>query len=740
MRFQCSFCLSLIETEQKFGSRLECPSCRRKGFVPRSRFAQNCVIDDFVIREKIGGGSTGRVYKAIQLSLAREVALKVIEAGNTDGNRFEDLMREARVAARLNHVNLIQALALGQEDGIYYMAMNLVEGETLKTRLLREGTLEVDEALHIIQQIAEALWYAWESAQMIHRDVKPENIMITVDGIIKLTDMGLAVILSGLDNGGTVCGSPSYMSPEQFSGGESDTRSDIYSLGITLYEMLSGELPFKAETLQEVANQHFSEEAMPLHRLSRDIPLNVSNLVRRMIEKYPEDRFSDMNQLLNEIWEVRQVTAPDNSMIPDVHTISMSRLSYDRQRSVAQISDNEPQNAIRDEIERHRSRRKDIFYIVILAFVFLFMIFSYVFQYYLSKAGDEYTNSQVYPIQKRVEEFEDNMASGHIAHSILEVEVANILRSFPSKRLPQLDSLYWKVRTYSTEIREKKLQVEITRKENHIEELSKKLNHETQSNTELSQELTTKIKEFEVVQKKYKATEKALGEQMKKISDELNILNLKAQITTRHEDVIWKNMVLNTLYFSVRNRDFNRAKATVAYQSQEYSGKYKEWLSPFLQVIAELEQIDSLFFSKTSSLVGLTIPSEGRVVMVESGMIFYQSKSSGNSVRSRAWYDLEPKTLYALIRRAAPKLGENNDLQFKLALYGGNMAHPALDVAPSPIQEWRHAVVEYAIEAILISAYYNRTQASAEAAILLERFKLAPALAAEIEKKLKPLL
>ena len=110
MRFQCSFCLSL---------RLECPSCRRKGFVPRSRFAQNCVIDDFVIREKIGGGSTGRVYKAIQLSLAREVALKVIEAGNTDGNRFEDLMREARVAARLNHVNLIQALALGQEDGIY---------------------------------------------------------------------------------------------------------------------------------------------------------------------------------------------------------------------------------------------------------------------------------------------------------------------------------------------------------------------------------------------------------------------------------------------------------------------------------------------------------------------------------------------------------------------------------------------------------------------------------------------
>ena len=193
MRFRCPFCLSLLETLLDNNTPFDCPSCGRKTFVPKSSFEPDCVIDDFVIRKKIGRGSIGTVYKAVQLSLEREVALKILSPELTNTNVTADFLREARAAAKLIHTNLVQAFAVGEENGVCFMAMNYINGESLKAKLLREGRLSVDESLHIVQQVAEALHYAWQEAKLIHRDVKPDNIMITTEGIVKLTDLGLAI-------------------------------------------------------------------------------------------------------------------------------------------------------------------------------------------------------------------------------------------------------------------------------------------------------------------------------------------------------------------------------------------------------------------------------------------------------------------------------------------------------------------------------------------------------------------
>jgi serine/threonine protein kinase len=228
----------------------------------------------------------------------------------------------------------VQALAVGEDDGTCYMAMTYINGETVKARLKRDGKFEVDEALHIVQQVAEALYYAWDEAGMIHRDVKPDNIMITDDGIVKLTDLGLAMQQTEWREDMEISGSPSYMSPEQFTGDKLDSRSDIYSLGVTLYQMISGILPFDGQTVKSVAKQHFEEEAVPLNKRDPKVPPKVAQFVSRMMAKNPEDRFKDLEELLHGIWNLRQKTAPDTSLVPDVHTISIKRLDYEMQNDL----------------------------------------------------------------------------------------------------------------------------------------------------------------------------------------------------------------------------------------------------------------------------------------------------------------------------------------------------------------------------------------------------------------------
>ncbi len=729
MRFQCTFCLSLIDTNQDFGTQLICPSCKRKCFVPRSRFSENRVIGDFVIREKIGGGAGGKVYKATQLSLGRTVALKILTADdNADPRKYEDFMHEARAAARLNHVNLIQAYAVGEEDGIYYMAMNLVDGETLKTRLQREGRLEVDEALHIAQQVAEALWYAWENARMVHRDVKPENIMITNDGIVKLTDMGLAVIQSEFCENAEICGSPSYMSPEQLSGASLDTRSDIYSLGITLYEMLAGELPFKAHDFEEVAAQHFTEEAMPLRRLNRDIPVKVSNLVRQMMEKLPEDRFADMNELLDEIWQVRQATAPDSSMIPDVHTISINRLNYDLQRQ-----------SLKTEAAESHKKQHDSFipFIIISIILFLMMVASYGYQYYLNRVEHD-KNTSLLPLQERIELFEKNIEKNELPLSALDTEANSILAAMPHRRDESTESMYWKVHSRQGSLKIHGLEQKLKLREDEVKDLKNRLDSEQQWHAALNDEILQLKKSTDLMQTKIRNDEKTFKEQNAKLRTELESAVKANQLISVSQEHFWRNQFLITLYSSIRARDYQRGRDFIDYQIAIRGKAYTPWLESFREPLTALEELDGLFYSKNSKLTGIRIPNEGQVVMVDGGVIFYQS---GSAVRSRPWYEFDAVTLYSLVRQANRQLAGNRvHFDVLMAVYGGNMAHPALNQGSVPFKELRRAVLDLSIENILVTAYGNRTQASAEAGALLERFRHDPGLAKVISDSLKNLL
>ena len=350
IRFVCPFCHFTVAAEDtERGCRIICKGCGKNILVPSGRFDEGCIIGDFIINAHLGRGSIGDVYKATQISLDRPVALKVLTPKFMTKKGVADFLKEARQASTLSHLNLVQSYAVGQDSNYIYMAMTYIKGETLQARLKREGRIPVDESLHIIQQVAEALYYAWDECRMIHRDVKPENIMLTDKGIVKLTDLGLAMNQSEWSENMEISGSPSYMSPEQFAGEKLDTRSDIYSLGVTLYQMISGLLPFDADTVTSVARQHFEDRERPLNVVLPGVPKAVSALVEKMMAKDPNDRYANMEELLTAIWTIRQNTAPDRGMIPDVHTISIKRLDYESQQERVAL---EKGSAVRPEAFR----------------------------------------------------------------------------------------------------------------------------------------------------------------------------------------------------------------------------------------------------------------------------------------------------------------------------------------------------------------------------------------------------
>lgn len=341
MRFRCPFCYVAVKADQDCcGYPMTCPNCARKISVPPGRFAPGSIVGDFLIKKKLGSGNSGSVYLATQLSLERQVALKILSPEYTAKHGIESFLREARSAAKLNHINLVRSFAVGQEDSFFYMAMTCVNGESIKERLDREGPIDVDESLHIIQQVAEALCYAWENSHLIHRDIKPENIMVTLEGIVKLTDLGLSIYAGDANTPDAVAGSPAYMSPEQLSGKPLDSRSDIYSLGITLFQMMTGRLPYDGTNIKTIADQHFFTPVPLLHKIHKGIPKNVSLFVARAMAKEPGDRFADMEHFLREIWTLRQTTAPDRTLIPEIHTLSSAHLDYESHLEQAKVKRN----------------------------------------------------------------------------------------------------------------------------------------------------------------------------------------------------------------------------------------------------------------------------------------------------------------------------------------------------------------------------------------------------------------
>ena len=310
MRFQCSSCGRIVAVDDiDAGIMVQCGHCGSVVQVPPTRLSRGSVIADFIIRRAIGQGGMGTVYLSHQITLDRPAALKILAESYANNAEFVALfIKEARAAAKLNHPHIVQAYAVGEDDGLLYFAMENIDGETMKDVLEREGVIPVDQALNVIQQIAEALNYAWIEQKLIHCDIKPDNIMLTSTGRAKLADLGLARVTGDMSDtdDDEVMGTPQYISPEALTGAPMDTRSDIYSLGATFYQFVTGRLAFDGATAAEIAKKHLTEPLIPPRSVNKDIPESVSRIIMKMMAKNPSMRYQDASELIDDLRNARR--------------------------------------------------------------------------------------------------------------------------------------------------------------------------------------------------------------------------------------------------------------------------------------------------------------------------------------------------------------------------------------------------------------------------------------------------
>jgi serine/threonine protein kinase len=263
-------------------------------------------ISRYKILEKLGEGGMGVVYKAEDTKLNRMVALKFLPPDLTrDPEAEQRFIHEAQAASALEHANICSVHEIGELEGQTFIVMGYYEGETLKKRIER-GPLPIDEAVSITIQVAEGLSKAHQ-AGIVHRDIKPANIVLTKDGAAKILDFGLAKVAGHalLAKPGTTLGTAAYMSPEQAEGETIDDRPDLWSLGVTLYETLSGTRPFESDYEQALVYSILNAEPQPLRRIRSDVPESLEKISRRALQKKPVERYQTAAELIADLESYR---------------------------------------------------------------------------------------------------------------------------------------------------------------------------------------------------------------------------------------------------------------------------------------------------------------------------------------------------------------------------------------------------------------------------------------------------
>ncbi len=302
--------------------------------------------DRYEILEKIGTGGMADVYKAKCHKLNRFVAIKVLKQEFSENANFVSKFRtEAQATAGLMHPNIVNVYDVGEEDGIYYIVMELVEGITLKKYIEKKARLSFKEAVSIAIQVSMGIELA-HSNHIIHRDIKPQNIIISKDGKVKVTDFGIAKAATSNTITSNVMGSVHYTSPEQARGGYSDEKSDIYSLGITMFEMLTGRVPFNGETTVAIAIKHIQEELPSPREFVPEVPGSVEAIVLKCCQKSPDRRYQNMQELIADLKQ--SLMNPDEDFVV--------RNDPDMAAGTRAITDSE-----REQIKRRTAYQEDYY-------------------------------------------------------------------------------------------------------------------------------------------------------------------------------------------------------------------------------------------------------------------------------------------------------------------------------------------------------------------------------------------
>lgn len=277
------------------------------------------ISDRYEVTDKVGSGGMSDVYKAKDHKLNRFVAMKVLKSEFSEDKNFVTKFKvEAQSAAGLSHPNIVNVFDVGEDNGIHYIVMELIEGITLKKYIERKGQLSVKEAVSILIQVAQGIEAAHNN-HIIHRDIKPQNIIISKEGKVKVTDFGIARAASTNTISSNAMGSVHYISPEQAKGGFIDEKSDIYSLGITLYEMLTGRVPFEGDSTVSIALQHVQND-MPSPKIYvEELPISVEKIIEKCTQKKPDRRYLKVSSLIADL--KRSLIAPDEDFVQIVSSV-----------------------------------------------------------------------------------------------------------------------------------------------------------------------------------------------------------------------------------------------------------------------------------------------------------------------------------------------------------------------------------------------------------------------------------
>lgn len=411
----------------------------------------------YKILEVIGGGGMANVYLARDMILEREVAMKVLRFDFSNDDEFiKRFGREAQSATSLAHPNIVSIYDVGEEKGVYYIVMEYVEGQTLKQYIQQFAPVNPRKAVHIMVQIMAAIQHAHDN-QIIHRDIKPHNILIDHHGNVKVTDFGIAMALSAtsITQTNSVLGSVHYLSPEQARGGLANKKSDIYSLGIVLFELLTGRLPFDGESAISIALKHLQSETPSAKRWNPDIPQSLENIILKSTAKDPFHRYNsaeEMEEDLESSFDVNRLTESRFSIPEDVEatkaipiitneSIASHKIDDTIVRAPVNNSDTAPidkksKKKIKKE-KKGKRRKSKVALIIIITFIMLAIAVAAAFlivpTFLLPKdvkvpdvAGETYEDASSILKEQGFE------VSEPILQSDEEVEEGNVIKTDPS--------------------------------------------------------------------------------------------------------------------------------------------------------------------------------------------------------------------------------------------------------------------------------------------------------------------